>query len=190
MDKKLLIIDNYDSFTYNVFHLFSHVCDDIVVKRPCQITVDGVFDLDPCLIVLSPGPGAPEKAELSLQIIDMFKELKPIFGICLGMQCMVSYFNGEVKSHDEPVHGKQSEILSNQRSFLKDLPKSIKVARYHSLYASKISDDFDVIAKTIDGIPMAIKHKNYKMAGVQFHPESFLTEFGIKMVESIVSGNF
>lgn len=190
MDKQVLIIDNYDSFTYNVYHLFTHVSENVVVKRPYEVTCEGIIDMDPDLIVLSPGPGTPENAVFSLQIIDVFKELKPIFGICLGMQCMVTYFGGEVKSHLEPIHGKQSEIITTGRSFLSDLPKFFNVARYHSLYASKISDDFEILAKTKDAIPMAIKHKKYKMSGVQFHPESFLTDFGIKMVESIVTGNF
>lgn len=190
MKNEVLIIDNYDSFTYNVYHLFTHICDNVIVKRPYELTLESIFDLDPTLIVISPGPGTPENAEFSLSVIDVFKELKPIFGICLGMQCMVSYFNGEVKSHSEPVHGKQFEVISTKKSFLKDLPEKFNVARYHSLYASVVPEQFDVIAKTKDNIVMAIKHKQYKMAGVQFHPESFLTDFGIKMVESIVTGNF
>jgi len=190
MDGKLLIVDNYDSFTYNVYHLFANVCENIVVKRPNEITLDGIFDMDPCLIVLSPGPSTPENAKFSLQIIDVFKGLKSIFGICLGMQCIVSYFKGEVSSLDYPVHGMQSTVISTKKSFLKELPKEFLVGRYHSLFASKLSEELEILATTKNGlIPMAIKHKEYKIAGVQFHPESFLTKFGVKIAEEVVLGN-
>jgi anthranilate synthase/aminodeoxychorismate synthase-like glutamine amidotransferase len=190
MDGNLLIIDNYDSFTYNVYHLFANVCERIVVKRPNEITLDGIIDMDPCLIVLSPGPGTPENAHFSLQVIDVFKGLKPIFGICLGMQCIVSYFNGEVKSLNSPVHGMSSTVVSTQTGFLKNLPKEFQVGRYHSLFAFKLSDELEILATTKeDSIPMAVRHKDYKIAGVQFHPESFLTKFGVKIAEEVVLGN-
>ena len=182
---RIFILDNYDSFTMNVYHLFSHLSKDIIVKRADKTDLSDIEKSKPDLIIISPGPGKPEEATLSLQAIERFKEKTPVFGICLGMQCMAVWNNGVVEK-TTPMHGKKDLILNNKKSFLFSLPEKFYVARYHSLFVSNPGKDFEVIATNKEGIPMAMVHKKLKLFAVQFHPESFLTQYGREIAENVV----
>ncbi len=178
--KKVFILDNFDSFTMNVCHLFSTLAREVTVKRADRTDITEIIKFNPDLLIISPGPGKPENAKLSLEAIDYFKDKIPVFGICLGMQCMAIWGNGKVEK-TAPIHGKQSLVFHNNHNLLKDIPSPFYVARYHSLFVSNPGKGFEVIASTKDGIPMAMAHRKYKLFGVQFHPESFLTEYGLEI---------
>lgn len=184
--KRIYILDNFDSFTMNVFHLFSNFTDKITVGRADNSTIELIERFEPDILIISPGPGKPEEAILSLQAIEYFKDKIPIFGICLGMQCMAIWDKGKVEKAT-PVHGKKDIIHHNGQGIFREIPSPFYVARYHSLYVSETGKNFQVIAKNKEDIPMAIKHKKYKTYGVQFHPESFLTEYGLRIAENVLS---
>ena len=182
------MVDNYDSFTYNVVQLvMSNSSVEIVVKRNDQFDMGYVFELAPHGIMISPGPKGPKDAGLSKQIIREFSARVPILGICLGMQCINEVFGGETRESDIPVHGKTSLISHQGKNLFRGVTNPLRVARYHSLMIDKIPPSLQVDAVTSPGnIPMAIHHRHYQVFGVQFHPESFLTQEGDKIIKNFL----
>lgn len=177
----ILLIDNYDSFSYNLYQLLGGINSDIRVIRNNELSVEEIEKINPDTIVISPGPGKPSEAGLCEDIIRYFAGKKPILGICLGHQAICEVFGAKITYAPKIMHGKVSEIeIDNKCQIFKNLPSKIKVARYHSLIADEktLPKDLIVTAKTDDGIIMAVKHKDYEIYGLQFHPESVLTPNG------------
>ena len=185
----ILLIDNYDSFSYNLYQLIGEIEPDIRVIRNDEMTVEEIRTLKPERIILSPGPGRPENAGV---IIDVAKELGkniPVLGVCLGHQAICAAFGATVTYAKELMHGKQSDVIFDTDCILfRGCPKVASVARYHSLAADKdtIPEELKVIAVTTDGEVMAVQHRNYPVYGVQFHPESIMTPNGKKMLENFI----
>lgn len=175
---KLLVIDNYDSFTYNLVQLFKSFSLDIEVFRNDAITIKEVQEFSPDYILISPGPKTPEDSGISKSLIREFYKAVPILGVCLGMQCINEVFNGETIRALEPVHGKKTDLYHNGKGLYQGLPSPFKVARYHSLVIKRKSKELVETSRTSDGIIMGIQHVTYPLFGVQFHPESFMTEYG------------
>lgn len=177
--KKILIIDNYDSFTYNLKQLIDTHFDGVsTVKRNDEIGSSYIEENEFNAIVISPGPKKPADSGISKDTISKFHKRIPILGVCLGMQCINEVFEGRTIKAPIPIHGKSSEISHNNSKLFKNIPKKFKVARYHSLIIEPASEDLLITAYTSDKIPMAIEHKSFPLFGVQFHPESFMTEYG------------
>jgi anthranilate synthase component 2 len=182
--KKIILIDNYDSFTYNLANLILYNFNGkLDVVRNDKLSLEDIDRYN--AIVISPGPKKPKDAIFSNQVINNFYREKPILGVCLGMQIINEVFGGETDKAPYPVHGKTSLIKNNKYGIFSNLPTEFKVARYHSLICRVVSKEFIITAEK-DGIPMAIQHKFYKIFGVQFHPESFLTEFGNEMMKNFL----
>jgi anthranilate synthase/aminodeoxychorismate synthase-like glutamine amidotransferase len=184
----ILLIDNFDSFTFNVMHGLVEAGADVEVRRADALTADIVETFDPAMIVISPGPGRPEDARLSLDVCRGFGGRVPILGICLGMQMMAVAFGGAVGRAREPVHGKTSEVLHDGRGLFDGLPSPMTVGRYHSLCVTRAPECVEITARTADGVVMGLRHKEFPMAGVQFHPDSFLSPFGKEMLRNAVHG--
>jgi anthranilate synthase/aminodeoxychorismate synthase-like glutamine amidotransferase len=185
----ILLIDNYDSFTYNLFHyLISAGAKDVLVKRNDKISLEEINILKPDAIVLSPGPCSPNEAGICLDIIKNFKGKLPIFGVCLGHQAIGQAFGGKVVT-TYPMHGKVSEVFHQKKNLFKNLPSPIKATRYHSLIIERETcpADLEITATTADGIIMGIAHKKSKIFGVQFHPESIASEFGHEIIQNFLS---
>jgi len=190
----VLIIDNYDSFTYNLYHYFLMLEQDTLVKCRDQISIEEIESLKPDYIVLSPGPGNPKDAKLPLGIIDRFKGEIPILGVCLGFQCIGYYFGAQVIEGIIPVHGKVHSITHTNEGVFSGLKNPLKVTRYHSLVVSRegLPAELDITAHTVDnnggsfGVIMGIRHRRYNVEGVQFHPEAILTEEGLEMLKNFL----
>ena len=184
----ILIIDNYDSFTYNLVQYIGALNPDLVVYRNDKITLDEINNINPQRIVISPGPGIPEDAGLSIEIVKKFGSNIPIFGICLGHQAITVAFGGKVDRANEILHGKTSKIHHTGSAIFKDIPEKFEATRYHSLVAMEDSfpSELKVTARTDNGLIMALEHEDYPIYGVQFHPESIVTEHGIKMVQNFL----
>ena len=184
----ILIIDNYDSFTYNLVQYIGSLNPSLKVCRNDKITLSEIRDMSPEKIVISPGPGMPEDAGISVEIIKYFGKEIPIFGICLGHQAITVAFGGKVDRANEIVHGKTSKINHTGSYIFTDIPSQFEATRYHSLVA--IEDSFPevlrVTARTNNNLIMALEHKKYSIYGVQFHPESIVTEHGMKMVKNFI----
>lgn len=186
----VLFIDNFDSFTYNLVEEFAKRNNNVKVYRnntPMTIIDQVIKDFEAEIIVLSPGPATPQDAGICLDLIKKYYQKIPILGICLGFQCLVEAFNGQVSECSEIFHGKASIVEHNQRGCFRNIDSPIQVGRYHSLYAARLPSEFTLAAE-IRGIPMAIWHKEYPLYGVQFHPESILTPTGGKIIENIIGG--
>jgi para-aminobenzoate synthetase component II len=191
---KLLVIDNYDSFTYNLVQLFGEMEEtgrmriDLVVKRNDEITIDEIAKLKPDRIVVSPGPGRPENAGISSELIRKFGESVPILGVCLGHQCIAQVFGGEVVRADRLMHGKTSQIHHRQRGVFKDLAEPLEATRYHSLIVKResVPDSLEITAETGEGEIMGLQHRQFPIHGVQFHPESILTTEGRKLLANFL----
>lgn len=185
----ILLIDNYDSFTYNLYQYFGTFTDDIQVVRNDKITIEEIEEMNPEKIVLSPGPKSPKEAGICLDVIRHFYEKKPILGICLGHQCIGEAFGATVSYAKQIVHGKQSVIEHVENGIFQGIEGEIKVARYHSLaiLEETLPECLEVLARTKDGEIMAVAHKNYPVLGLQFHPESIYTEHGKRMIENFVN---
>lgn len=185
----ILLIDNYDSFSYNLFQMVGEINPDIKVIRNDEMSVEEIKALAPAKIIISPGPGRPEDAGV---IIDVVKELGrsiPILGVCLGHQAICMAFGATVTYAKELMHGKDSlTYFDTDSTVFSGLPNKSKVARYHSLAASEdtIPTDLKVVAKTDDGEVMAVEHRYYPIYGVQFHPESIMTEYGKEMLRNFI----
>ncbi len=186
----ILLIDNYDSFSYNLYQLIGELENDIKVIRNDELTVDEIKKLNPDRIILSPGLGRPENAGNIVEVAKTLGKDIPILGVCLGHQAICMAFGAKVTYAKELMHGKQSEtVLDTQCPLFKGLPKKVLVARYHSLAASKatIPECLNITALTSDGEVMAVKHKDYQIYGVQFHPESIMTPDGKAMLKNFIN---
>ena len=175
---KVLLIDNYDSFTYNLAHLFGELGAEVVVRRNDEVTVDQAEAMEPTHVVISPGPGRPEAAGVSEEIVRAFAGRKPLLGVCLGHQAIVSVFGGDVGPARDLVHGKATIVAHDGRGLFAGLPEDFLAGRYHSLAATSVPDVFEVSATAPDGEVMAVRHRELPVDGVQFHPESVLTPHG------------
>lgn len=183
---RVVMLDNFDSFTFNVFHGLVEAGAQVEVRRAEAIDLPGLIALEPELLVISPGPRRPEDAKLSLEALRHFGGRVPVLGICLGMQCMATAFGGRVGRAPEPVHGKVSRIHHDGRGLFSGLPNPLPVGRYHSLCVTEAPPDFEVAARTEDGLIMTIRHQRWPMVGVQFHPDSFLTEHGTEILANVL----
>ena len=180
----ILLIDNYDSFSYNLYQYIGTINPDIKVIKNDELSVEEIKKLNPSHIIISPGPGRPEDAGIIEELIKNVKNI-PILGICLGHQAICDVFGFEITNAKQIYHGKKDNIIvANNIDLFKGLNKNIDVARYHSLIAKGKSDELDIIAKTKDEEIMAVKHKLYPIYGLQFHPESILTIDGMKILEN------
>ena len=186
----VLVIDNYDSFTYNLVQYLGELKQDVLVYRNDEITLDKIRSIKPTHIVISPGPGRPDDAGISKSLIKEFVGKIPILGVCLGHQCIGEVFGGKVINAPVLMHGKTSEIFHERSSIFLDIPSPFVATRYHSLIVDleSIRDkSLKVTAKTSDNLIMALEHKDFKnLVGVQFHPESILTEYGHKMLSNFL----
>lgn len=183
----ILLIDNYDSFSYNLFQLIGEVNPDIAVYRNDKITTDEIEKLNPEAIILSPGPGKPENAGICIDIVKEFYDKIPIMGVCLGHQAICTAFGGNISYAGRLMHGKSSTITLNRDEIFKNLNDKISVGRYHSLSLKEDSlpDSLEILSKADDdGEIMAVKHKEYDVYGLQFHPESILTPDGLTIIRN------
>jgi anthranilate synthase/aminodeoxychorismate synthase-like glutamine amidotransferase len=185
----LLIIDNYDSFTYNLVQYFSVLGCDVIVKRNDDITVAEVEALNPERICISPGPGRPEDAGISSELIRQLGPKKPILGVCLGHQCIGAVFGGEVVSASRLMHGKTSPVRHHGGGVFAGLPNPFEATRYHSLIVRResVPDCLEITAETAEGEVMGLQHRESPIHGVQFHPESVLTAEGMKLLKNFLA---
>jgi anthranilate synthase/aminodeoxychorismate synthase-like glutamine amidotransferase len=184
----ILLIDNYDSFTYNLSHLFEELGAEVTVIRNDKIDADEAERLAPSHLVISPGPGRPEGAGASVEIIKRLGPHVPTLGVCLGHQAIVEAFGGEVGQAQRLVHGKASEIAHDGRGLFSGLPDPLQGGRYHSLAAARVPDQLEVCATTDDGEVMAVRHRELAVDGIQFHPESVLTPDGAALAKNFLDG--
>src|SRR5205085_4517744 len=186
---KLLVIDNYDSFTYNLAQLFGEMADvDLVVKRNDEIPLAEIKNLNPHRICISPGPGRPENAGISSELIRELGSSTPVLGVCLGHQCIAQVFGGEIVRAEKLMHGKTSQIHHQHRGVFKGLAEPLEATRYHSLIVKRESlpDSLEITAETDDGEIMGLQHRQFPIHGVQFHPESILTTEGRKLLANFL----
>ena len=184
--RKLLVIDNYDSFTYNLVQMFMPYDICIKVHRNDSTSLCQVEKMRPDYIVISPGPKEPASAGISTMIVKTFYKTIPVLGVCLGMQCINEAFGGITIQAPEPVHGKTSIIVHDNKGIFKGIAASFKAARYHSLIVKLNGNGLAVTARTSDGIIMGISHPVFPLHGVQFHPESFMTENGHMLIDNFL----
>jgi anthranilate synthase/aminodeoxychorismate synthase-like glutamine amidotransferase len=183
-----LLIDNYDSFTYNLYQVFAGEGVDIIVKRNDEIAISEIKNLSPEKIIISPGPKTPAEAGISNEVIGSIGQHTPILGICLGHQCIVSFFGGTLTRISTIVHGKTSPIYHKGTGIFKGLPDPFDGARYHSLETVDIPACLETTAWTEKGVVMGIRHKEFPITGLQFHPESFMTNSGNKLLKNFITG--
>lgn len=191
--KRLLMIDNYDSFTYNLVQYFADLGLDVLVKRNDELTVKEAKEINPDYIVISPGPATPNESGISLAVIEELAHDYPILGVCLGHQAMAQVFGGKIVRAKQVMHGKTSEIFHTNKGVFKNLPNPLEATRYHSLVVDNESlpQDFEVTAWTEDEegeleYIMGIKHRSLKLEGVQFHPESIMSQHGHQMLKNFI----
>ena len=185
----ILLIDNYDSFSYNLYQLIGTIEPDIKVIRNDEMTVEEIKALNPQLIILSPGPGRPDQAGICEEVVKTLGPSIPILGVCLGHQAICEALGGEVSYAKQLMHGKQSvSAIDRDCRIFRGLPEKIPVARYHSLSAveEKLPDCLKITAKTEDGEIMAVRHKEYAVYGLQFHPESIMTPDGMTILKNFL----
>jgi anthranilate synthase/aminodeoxychorismate synthase-like glutamine amidotransferase len=184
----MLVVDNYDSFTYNLVQYFGELGAELMVRRNDQITLDEVAKLNPDRICISPGPGTPLDAGISNDLILRFGPSKPILGVCLGHQCIGHVFGGEVVRADRIMHGKTSPILHEGDGVFYRLPNPFEATRYHSLIVRRenLPPDLQVTAETTAGEIMGLRHRHYPIQGVQFHPESIMTAPGKQLLSNFL----
>jgi anthranilate synthase/aminodeoxychorismate synthase-like glutamine amidotransferase len=182
----ILLVDNYDSFTYNLAHLFGELGAEVEVRRNDAIDADEAERLRPSHLVVSPGPGRPEDAGATVEIVRRLAPHTPTLGVCLGHQALVQAFGGEIGPARELVHGKASLVRHDGCGLFRDLPEDFLAGRYHSLAASRIPDELEVSATCDDGEVMAVRHRELPADGVQFHPESVLTPIGPELARNFL----
>ena len=184
----ILVIDNYDSFTYNLVQYLGELGADVTVLRNDVVTVEEMRKLDPERLLISPGPGVPSSAGVTIDAIRAFTGKIPILGVCLGHQAIGEAFGGVVKRAPYLMHGKTSEICHDSQTIFRGLPYRFKATRYHSLIVERegLPDTLEVSATTQDGVVMGIRHKDFPIEGVQFHPESVMTEYGKRLLENFL----
>ena len=185
---KILLIDNYDSFTFNLYHYISSLNTKVDVVRNDKIKSNEIIKKKYNKIVISPGPGNPNQSGNCLKIVKSLYKKIPILGVCLGHQIIGQIFGSKIVQARKLMHGKTSKIISKKTGVLKNLPKTFEATRYHSLIIDKksLSKDLEITAETKDGLIMGIQHKKYQVHGVQFHPESIKTKIGIKILKNFV----
>mgnify|MGYP001417280649 CR=1 FL=1 len=185
---KIILIDNYDSFTFNLFHYLSSLKIKVDVIRNDKITANQILKRKYNAIVISPGPGNPNQAGNCIKIVRSLYKKIPIFGVCLGHQIIGQVFGSKIIQAKKLMHGKTSKIISKKAGLLKNLPKTFEATRYHSLIIDKktISKDLEITAETNDGLIMGVRHRKYHVHGVQFHPESIKTKLGIKILKNFI----
>ncbi len=188
---KLLMVDNYDSFTYNIVQYFGELGADVEVFRNDEISLEGIAERRPDRLVISPGPCSPAEAGISVAAIQHFAGKLPILGVCLGHQSIGAAFGGKIVRAQELMHGKTSVLHSTQQGVFRNLPEKFTVNRYHSLAIERAScpADLEVTAWTDDGEIMGVRHKSLAIEGVQFHPESILTEHGHAMLKNFLEAH-
>ena len=186
--KKIVLIDNYDSFTFNLYHYLSSLKVHVDVIRNDRITSKEILKRRYNKIVISPGPGNPNQSGNCLKIVKSLYKKIPILGVCLGHQIIGQVFGSKIIQARKLMHGKTSKIKSKKKGILKNLPKTFEATRYHSLIIDKksISGDLEITAETKDGLIMGVQHKKYDVHGVQFHPESIKTKLGIKILKNFI----
>lgn len=185
----ILMIDNYDSFVYNLVQYFGEFGEQLIVKRNDEVTIDDITTLSPSMIVISPGPCSPDEAGKSLEIIEYFSGNIPILGVCLGHQSIAQVFGGKVIRAERLMHGKTSLVHHAKVGLHKGIPNPFTVTRYHSLIVEKESlpDCLEVTAWTAEGEIMGIRHKQFAIEGVQYHPESIMTEHGKQLLKNFIA---
>ena len=181
------MIDNYDSFTYNLVHLFEQLGAEVLTFRNDELTTDEAVGLRPDRLVVSPGPGRPEDAGASVELLRRLGPTTKSLGVCLGHQAIVRAFGGEIGQARALVHGKSSLITHDGRGVYAGLPGELEVGRYHSLAATRVPEGLEITARTDDGEVMGVRHVEHPVEGVQFHPESVLTPLGPRIVENFLS---
>ena len=183
---KILVIDNYDSFTYNLVQQLGHFNCKIIVKRNDTIDLNDLNKIKPDKILISPGPKRPENSKVSLDIVNELSSIIPILGVCLGLQVIALVYGGKVVKAKHPVHGMTSKILHDNKTLFKNIPQNFEAMRYHSLIVDKYSlpNSLEITAQTEDGIIMGIRHKIFPDEGIQFHPESILTKQGSQIISN------
>jgi len=185
---RIILIDNYDSFTFNLFHYLSSLKVNVDVKRNDKITSKEIIKEKYDRIVISPGPGNPDQSGNCLKIVKSLHKKIPILGVCLGHQIIGQVFGSKIVQAKKLMHGKTSTIISQKIGILKKLPKTFEATRYHSLIIDKktLSEDLEITAESKDGLIMGVKHKKYNVHGVQFHPESIKTKLGLKILKNFI----
>ncbi|WP_027086658.1 aminodeoxychorismate/anthranilate synthase component II [Cohnella panacarvi] len=185
----ILVIDNYDSFTYNLVQYLGELGEEIVVHRNDEIDLEGIEKLAPDHILISPGPCTPNEAGISLALLERFKGEIPIFGVCLGHQAIGQAFGGDVIRADQLMHGKTSDITHDGKTIFEGIGSPFTATRYHSLIVKRdtLPDCLEISAQTSDGLIMGLRHKEYVVEGVQFHPESIMTEDGLKLLRNFLN---
>ena len=184
----MLLIDNYDSFTFNLAHLFEELGAEVLVRRNDAIDADEAERLAPSHLVVSPGPGRPERAGATIEILLRLTPHVPTLGVCLGHQAIVAAFGGEVGPAASIVHGKASGVTHDGRGIFRDMPAEFEAGRYHSLAATKVPEELEVSARCREGEVMAVRHRSLPVDGVQFHPESVLTPLGPQLARNFLEG--
>ncbi|WP_059040590.1 aminodeoxychorismate/anthranilate synthase component II [Paenibacillus rubinfantis] len=184
----ILVIDNYDSFTYNLVQYLGELGEAVEVRRNDQVTLDEIAELKPDHILISPGPCTPNEAGISLALIDRFKGEIPILGVCLGHQSIAQAFGGEVVRAELLMHGKTSQIRHDGKTIFTGIPSPFTATRYHSLIVKRetLPEDLEIGAETAEGEIMALRHRKYPIEGVQFHPESIMTEHGHRLLRNFL----
>ncbi|MBO9605933.1 MAG: aminodeoxychorismate/anthranilate synthase component II [Paenibacillaceae bacterium] len=185
----ILVIDNYDSFTYNLVQYLGELGETVEVRRNDEIDLAGIEALKPDHILISPGPCTPNEAGVSLALIDHFKGKIPIFGVCLGHQSIGQAFGGDVVRAERLMHGKTSPIFHDGKTIFRDLPSPFTATRYHSLIVKRetLPDCLEISAYTEEGEIMGLRHKEYAVEGVQFHPESIITDHGLRILRNFLT---
>jgi anthranilate synthase/aminodeoxychorismate synthase-like glutamine amidotransferase len=190
LKKMILVIDNYDSFTYNIVQYLGELGAEMEVRRNDEVTIDEIENaLQPERILISPGPGTPDTAGVSLEVLKTFSGRLPILGVCLGHQAIGQIFGGKVVRAPVPVHGKPAEIAHDDKGVFNGLSQNFQAGRYHSLIVERQSlpDELEISATTPDGLIMGLRHKKFKVEGVQFHPESILTNEGKRLLQNFLN---
>ena len=188
MSFKVLVIDNYDSFVYNLVQYLGELNAEPIVKRHDAITIDEVEDISPHALLISPGPGNPKQAGISVDLIKWAAGKIPVLGICLGHQCIGEAWGGKIVHAPQVMHGKTSLISHNESGLFKNIESPFNATRYHSLMVDPESfpNELEITAKTDEGLIMGLKHKEFEIYGLQFHPESILTSYGHKLIENFL----
>ena len=186
MSSRVLVIDNYDSFVYILVQYLGEIGLEPVVYRNDKLAIQEVSRLDVDAILISPGPGTPRDSGISMDLLNAYKDIKPIFGVCLGLQCIGEFFGGNVIRAPEVMHGKTSSISHTEQGVFTKISNPLEATRYHSLVVERDSlpDVLEITAETDDGIIMGLRHKQYRIEGVQFHPESILTREGHSILKN------
>ena len=188
MSFRVLVIDNYDSFVYNLVQYLGELNAEPLVKRHDAITIDEVENISPDALLISPGPGNPKQAGISVDLIKWAAGKIPVLGICLGHQCIGEAWGGEIIHAPQVMHGKTSLISHNETGLFKDIKSPFKATRYHSLIVDPNSfpNELEITARTDDGLIMGLRHRELEIHGLQFHPESVLTSYGHKLIENFL----